>query len=83
MYGEQEETAMAEQQEHLGQQVGEYRLLCQLGKGSFGVVYLAEHLHDHSQAAVKLLRFHLTSAEDFKGFLNEGGTSFPATLNGR
>ncbi len=65
---------MAEQQDHLGQHVGEYRLLRQLGRGSFGVVYLAEHLHHHSQAAVKLLRFHLTSPEDFKEFLNEART---------
>ena len=65
---------MAEQQEYLGKQVGEYRLLRQLGKGSFGAVYLALHLHDHSQAAVKVLRFQLTSAEDFKRFLNEART---------
>ena len=74
MYGEQKATAMVEQEKPFGQQVGEYHLLCLLGKGSFGAVYLAEHLHDHSQAAVKLLRFHLTSAEDFKGFLNEART---------
>src|SRR5437879_4216245 len=65
---------MAEQQEHLDQHVGEYCLLHQLGKGSFGAVYLTEHRHNHSQAAVKLLRFHLTSPEDFKEFLNEART---------
>jgi len=65
---------MAEQKEHLGQQVGEYRLFQQLGRGSFGAVYLAEHLHDHSQAAVKLLRLQLTSREDLKDFLNEART---------
>jgi len=65
---------MAEQQDHLGQHVGGYRLLRQLGRGSFGAVYLAEHLHNHSQAAVKLLRFHLNDPEDFKEFLNEART---------
>jgi len=62
---------MAEHENHLDQLVGEYRLLRQLGKGSFGVVYLAEHLHHHSQAAVKLLRSHLTDPQDFKAFLKE------------
>ncbi len=65
---------MAEQHEPLGQHFAEYRLLYQLGKGSFGAVYLAEHLHHHSQAAIKLLRFHLTTPEDFKEFLNEART---------
>ena len=74
MHGEQEKTGMAEREEPLGQHVGEYRLLRQFGKGSFGAVYLAEHRHNHSQAAVKLLRFHLTSPEDFKEFLNEART---------
>ncbi len=61
---------MADQKE----QVGEYRLLRQLGRGSFGTVYLAEHFHDHSQAAVKLLRLQLTSPKDLKDFLNEART---------
>jgi serine/threonine protein kinase len=74
IHGKQEETAMAEQQERLRQQVGEYRLFQQLGRGSFGAVYLGEHLHDHSQAAVKLLRLQLTSREDLKDFLNEART---------
>ena len=65
---------MAEQPERLGQQVGEYRLLRQLGKGSFGAVYLAEHLHDHSQMAIKLLQLQLTSRKDLKDFLNEART---------
>jgi branched-chain amino acid transport system substrate-binding protein len=67
--------AMAEQQGRPDdQQVGEYRLLQQLGRGSFGAVYLAEHFHDHTQAAVKLLRFQLSSPDDFKSFLNEART---------
>src|SRR5215469_12668136 len=69
-----ERITMAEQQEHLSQQVGEYHLLQQLGRGTFGTVYLAEHLHDHSQAAIKLLRLQLTNREDLKDFLNEART---------
>lgn len=65
---------MAEQQEQLGDKVGEYRLLRQLGKGSFGTVHLAQHLHDNSRVALKLLRLRLTSREDLKDFLNEART---------
>jgi serine/threonine protein kinase len=34
-------------------------------------VYLAEHVHDHSQAAVKLLQLQVSSREDMRDFLNE------------
>ena len=61
-------------QDRLGQQMGEYRLLRLLGKGAFGAVYLAEHVHDGSQVAVKLLQVQLTHPEDFKAFLNEART---------
>ena len=59
---------------HLGQQVGEYRLVRQLGGGGFGTVYLTEHVYEHTQAAVKVLNLALTRAEDFKEFLNEART---------
>ena len=65
---------MAAPQDRLGQQMGEYRLLHMLGQGAFGAVYLAEHVHDGSQAAVKLLQVRLTHIEDFKAFLNEART---------
>jgi len=65
---------MAAPQDRLGQQMGEYRLLRLLGKGAFGAVYLTEHVHDDSQAAVKLLQIQLNRPEDFKAFLNEART---------
>ncbi len=65
---------MGNSQEHIGQQIGDYRLQRQLGKGSFGTVYLAEHLHDHSHAAVKLLALQITSRNDLRDFLNEART---------
>ncbi|GAC1480818.1 MAG: hypothetical protein NVS2B12_35930 [Ktedonobacteraceae bacterium] len=58
---------MAQQHE----QIGEYRLIRQLGKGTFGTVYLAEHLHDQSQVAIKILQLQLTSSKDLRDFLNE------------
>jgi serine/threonine protein kinase len=61
---------MADSQDgRIGQQIGDYRLQRRLGKGTFGTVYLVEHLHDHSQAALKLLQLQLTSGNDLRDFL--------------
>ena len=38
-----------------GQQIGNYRLLRLLGHGGFAEVYLGEHIHLGTQAAIKLL----------------------------
>ncbi|HEY4385573.1 MAG TPA: serine/threonine-protein kinase, partial [Ktedonobacteraceae bacterium] len=57
-----------------GQQVGDYRLLRLLGDGSFGEVYLAEHLRNHSQVAIKILQARLTRGEELKAFINEART---------
>ncbi len=66
---------MADLQEgRIGQQIGDYRLQRRLGKGTFGTVYLAEHLHDHAQAALKLLQLQVTSRDDLRDFLNEART---------
>jgi serine/threonine protein kinase len=62
------------QEARLGQQVGEYRLVRKLGDGGFGTVYLAEHVHEHTKVAVKVLNMRLTKSEDFKDFLNEART---------
>ena len=51
---------MVDVHERIGQSIGDYRLLRLLVKGTFGTVYLAEHFHDHSSAAVKVLHVPLT-----------------------
>ncbi len=65
---------MADVQECIDQSIGDYRLLHLLGKGKFGTIYLAEHLHDHTSAAVKVLHIPLTDRDDFRAFLNEART---------
>ena len=65
---------MANHLDRIGQQVGEYRLLRWLGGGGFGDVYLAEHVRDHSQVAIKLLHIQLSHNEDLKAFINEART---------
>ena len=47
--------------QQIGQQVGTYRLLRMLGEGGFATVYLGEHVHLQTLAALKLL--HLSFSE--------------------
>ena len=61
--------------DRVGQQFGDYRLTRFLGKGSFGDVYLGEHVHDNTLAAIKVLQARLTP-EDLKEFINEVSTTF-------
>ena len=65
---------MASHLEHIGKQVGDYRLLNWLGGGGFGNVYLAEHIRDHSLVATKLLNIRLSHGEALKAFINEART---------
>ncbi|HVB22237.1 MAG TPA: serine/threonine-protein kinase [Ktedonobacteraceae bacterium] len=46
-----------------GQQLGNYRLLRQIGQGGFAEVYLGEHVYLDTQAAIKVLRTQLESDE--------------------
>jgi serine/threonine protein kinase len=56
--------------QRIGQQVGTYRLLRVLGEGGFATVYLGEHVHLGTLAALKLL--HLSfSPEDIEAFRKE------------
>ncbi len=59
--------------DRVGQQLGNYRLLRLLGHGGFAEVYLGEHLHLQSQAALKVLRRELQD-DDVRRFLSEART---------
>ncbi len=56
-----------------GQQLGHYQLIRLLGSGGFADVYLGEHIHLGTQAAIKVLTTRLTS-EDVEGFRTEART---------
>jgi len=49
--------------ERVGQHLGNYRLISLLGEGGFAEVYLGEHIHLGTQAAIKILHTQLTSNE--------------------
>jgi len=54
----------------VGQRLGNYRLLHQLGAGAFADVYLAEHLYLNTRVAIKLLHAH-PGAVSRQAFLTE------------
>ena len=64
---------MAGQQISVGQHLGHYRLVRLLGQGGFAEVYLGEHLHLKTLAAVKVLHTRLTQ-EDVQQFQHEAQT---------
>jgi serine/threonine protein kinase len=57
----------------VGQRLGNYQLIRLLGEGGFGKVYLGEHIHLGSQAAIKVLNSQLSSRE-IGPFLSEART---------
>ena len=59
--------------DRVGQQLGNYRLLKLIGHGSFAEIYLGEHQHLNTQAAIKVLNTHFTS-EDKDRFYAEART---------
>ena len=59
--------------DRVGQQLGNYRLLQLLGHGGFADVYLGEHIHLHTQAAIKVLQLRLVES-NVQSFLNEART---------
>src|SRR6266446_5113999 len=59
--------------DRVGQQLGDYRLLRLLGQGGQASVYLGEHIHLKSQAAVKVRHTVLTD-EERAVFLQEAQT---------
>jgi serine/threonine protein kinase len=62
------------QSDRVGQQLGNYRLLKLLGKGGFAQVYLGEHIHLQSEAAIKVLNETRLTPEDQQGFRAEART---------
>src|SRR6266581_376942 len=50
----------------VGQRLGNYQLLNLIGRGNFTDVYLGEHLHLNTRAAIKVLHTRLTSEESEK-----------------
>jgi len=59
--------------DRIGKQLGNYRLLQLLGQGGFADVYLSEHIHLHTQAAIKVLQLRLIES-NVQNFLNEART---------
>lgn len=57
----------------IGRHFGNYRLVRLLGEGSFAQVYLGQHLHIATQAAIKVLATRLTD-EEMERFRAEANT---------
>jgi len=56
--------------DHVGKQLGKYRLVSLLGRGGFAEVYQGEHIYLKSRAAIKVLRV-VPREEEAKNFLTE------------
>src|SRR5579859_4840769 len=65
-----ENRAMPEGGQRAGQLIGNYRLGQRLGQGGFAEVYLGQHIHLRTRAAIKLLRTRLDDAS-VNDFLRE------------
>jgi serine/threonine protein kinase len=59
--------------DRVGQQLGNYQLVSLLGEGGFAEIYLGEHIHLGTQAAIKVLHTRLTS-KDMEQFRAEART---------
>jgi serine/threonine protein kinase len=59
--------------DRVGQQLGNYRLVRLLGRGGFAEVYLGDHLHLGTQAAIKVLHTQV-SEQDQEQFRREART---------
>ncbi len=54
---------MEDHRERIGDVVGDYRIQRWLGGGTFGTVYLAEHVRDGGQVAIKVLKIRQTNLQ--------------------
>jgi len=61
---------MSDEGERAGQHIGNYQLTHLLGRGNFADVYLGQHVHLHTLAAIKVLHGRLTD-DDLANFSNE------------
>src|SRR2546422_3099215 len=59
--------------DHIGQQLGSYQLIQMLGQGQWGSVYLGEHVHLRTKAAIKVLHGPWDERE-VEGLLGEART---------
>jgi serine/threonine protein kinase len=57
----------------VGHQLGNYRLIGLIGQGGFADVYLGEHIHLNTQAAIKVLQMRLAGS-NLEQFRNEART---------
>ncbi|GCF06764.1 serine/threonine protein kinase [Dictyobacter arantiisoli] len=60
-------------EDRIGQQLGNYKILRRVGQGGFADVYLGEHIHLRTQAAIKVLQVRLGD-NNIQNFLNEART---------
>ena len=58
---------------YLGHQFGNYRLISLIGQGGFADVYLGEHIHLNTLAAIKVLQMRL-AGNNLEQFRNEART---------
>jgi serine/threonine protein kinase len=58
----------------VGQQIGNYRLVRLLGSGGFADVYLGQHIHLDTYAAIKVLNTPTMTQEAVDAFKNEART---------
>lgn len=61
---------MTDNENRVGQQLGDYHLLRLLGKGGFAEVYLGEHVNRKNLAAIKVLHARIAK-DNIKSFLYE------------
>ena len=59
--------------DHIGQQLGNYRIKHLIGRGGFADVYLAEHVYLNTPVALKMLQTRV-EGDDLEGFLREART---------
>ena len=59
--------------DHVGQQLGNYRLVRLIGRGGFADVYLGEHVYLNTKVAIKILQTKVADGE-LEAFLKEART---------